>query len=163
MKTAIIGNSGSGKSTLARQLAASSGAAVLDLDTVYWLPGQAVERPSAERVALVREFCQSNPSWIVEGCYADLIEAALPFGPELIFLDPGLDVCLARCRSRPFEPHKFASKEDQDRHLAFLLEWVAGYYQRDDTMSLAAHRALFERYAGPKRRITEPDTRSAGA
>lgn len=163
MKAAIIGNSGSGKSTLARQLAASSGASVLDLDTVYWLPGQAVERPSAERLALVQDFCQSHASWIVEGCYADLIEAALLFGPELIFLDPGVEVCQAHCRNRPFEPHKFASKEDQDRHLAFLLEWVAGYYQRDDTMSLAAHRALFERYAGPKRRITEPDTGSARA
>lgn len=163
MKAAIIGNSGSGKSTLARQLAASTDAAVLDLDTVYWQPGQAVERPPGERVALVRDFCRSHPSWIVEGCYADLIEAALPFGPELIFLDPGIEACQAHCRNRPFEPHKFASKEEQDRHLAFLLEWVEGYYQRDDTMSLVAHRALFERYAGPKRRITESDTRSARA
>ena len=135
---------------------------MLDLDTVYWLPGQAVERPSAERVALVRDFCQSNPPWIVEGCYADLIEAALPFGPELIFLDPGVEVCQAHCRNRPFESHKFATKEDQDRHLAFLLGWVEGYYERDDTMSLAAHRGMFEGYAGPKRRITEPDTPSSG-
>jgi adenylate kinase family enzyme len=36
MRIAVIGNSGSGKSTLARSLAASSGAPVLDLDTVAW-------------------------------------------------------------------------------------------------------------------------------
>jgi adenylate kinase family enzyme len=163
VKVAIIGNSGSGKTTLARRLAADTGAAVLDLDTIYWEPDRAVERPAAARLQDVVDFCRRHEAWIVEGCYADLIEAALPFGPALILLDPGLETCRARCRNRPLEPHKFASKEEQDRHLAFLLEWVAGYYHRQDTMSLPAHLALFEGYAGPKRRITESDPRSARA
>ncbi len=40
MRIAILGNSGSGKSTLARRLAAEAFAAVLDLDTVAWEPGE---------------------------------------------------------------------------------------------------------------------------
>src|SRR5262249_49343741 len=40
MRIAIIGNSGSGKSTLAQWLAERTGASLLDLDTVAWVPGQ---------------------------------------------------------------------------------------------------------------------------
>jgi hypothetical protein len=59
----------------------------LDLDTIAWERG---------KVALGEE-------WIAERCYADLIEATLPFEPELVFLDSGREVCLAHCRSRPSE------------------------------------------------------------
>lgn len=152
MKVAIVGNSGSGKSTLARSLAAGRSIAVLDLDLVFWNPGP-VERPSAERVAEVQRFCRGHDSWIIEGCYADLIEASFPWCPELIFLDPGRDVCVANCRRRPHEPHKYPTKEEQDQRLDFLIEWVADYYERDGLMSHRAHQALFDRYPGPKRRV----------
>ena len=155
MKIAILGNSGSGKSTLARHLAAGRGLPVLDLDLVFWLPGQPVERPAEERAAEVEHFCRQHDSWIIEGCYADLIEASFPWQPELVFLDPGRETCLANCRNRPHEPHKYATKEDQDARLAFLLQWVADYYERDGLMSHREHEALFDRYPGPKRRITE--------
>lgn len=154
MRVAIIGNSGSGKSTLARQLATRFGAATLDLDTVAWEPGEvAVARPPADAVADVRSFCEVHDAWIVEGCYAALVEAVLPYAPSLLFLDPGVEVCLAHCQSRPWEPHKYPSKAAQDEKLAFLLDWVRAYYTRDDALSLAAHEALFHRYAGPKQRL----------
>lgn len=139
---------------LARALAAGSSAEVLDLDLVFWDPGP-VERPSAKRIAEVRNFCGQHESWIIEGCYADLIEASFPWMPELIFMDPGKEVCISNCKRRPHEPHKYSTKEEQDENLAFLLGWVADYYERDGLMSFQTHNALFQQYEGPKRRITE--------
>jgi adenylate kinase family enzyme len=159
MQVAIIGNSGSGKSTLAQQLASQHELAMLDLDTVAWVPGQvAVPRSPAEAVADVQAFCDAHEHWVVEGCYASLIKATLSYAPVLLFLEPGVAACQANCRSRPWEPHKYASKQEQDEKLAFLLEWVAAYYTRTGDLSLAAHRTLFDAYTGPKQQLTErPD------
>jgi adenylate kinase family enzyme len=157
MRIAIVGNSGSGKSTLAQRLAAGSGAAILDLDTVAWEPGQiAVPRDPAAAAAEVRAFCAAHDDWVVEGCYSSLVAATLAFEPLLIFLDPGLEQCIANCRARPWEPHKYASREEQDARLEFLLSWVADYHSRDGDMSLAGHQALFDAYTGPRRHLREP-------
>jgi len=156
MKVAIIGNSGSGKTTLARALAADRPIAILDLDLVFWQPGTAIERPSADRIADVERFCREHDSWIIEGCYADLVAATLPWHPELVFMDPGRDTCIANCRRRSHEPHKYQTPEEQDQRLEFLLAWVADYYRRDGLMSHRAHQALFDGYRGPKRRISDP-------
>ena len=153
MRIAILGNAGSGKSTLARRLAAEANAPTLDLDTVAWQPNQiAVARPDAEALAEVEKFCSGN-DWIVEGCYAHLIAASLQHQPELIFLNPGVAACQQHCRDRPWETHKYASPAEQDAKLPFLLEWVEEYYRRDGSMSLQAHRALFDSYEGPKREV----------
>jgi adenylate kinase family enzyme len=157
LRVAILGNSGSGKSTVAKWLAAHAGAAMLDLDTVAWEPDQIVVARSAEAASVdVRTFCRANEHWVVEGCYAALVEAALEFDPLLLFMNPGEAQCLAHCRARPWEPHKYASRQEQDERLAFLLKWVSEYYTRDGDMSLVRHRECFERYAGPKQEITVP-------
>ena len=151
MRVAILGNSGSGKSALAAALGAVGRTPCLDLDTIAWEPGQsAVPRNEAFARDDVLAFCGSNPNWVVEGCYTTLIEAALEFTPRLVFLNPGLEVCLANCRSRPWEPHKYGSKQEQDKSLQFLLSWVADYYNRAGPLSLQAHRNCFDAYAGPK-------------
>lgn len=152
----IIGNSGSGKSTLARRLAAP-GQPVLDLDTIVWEPGQiAVPRPPEAVHADLDRFCAEHAAWIVEGCYGALAERLLAQGPEpeLIFLNPGEAACLRNCRARPWEPHKYASKEAQDGKLELLLAWVSDYYRREGDASLARHRAIFDGYGGPKRELT---------
>lgn len=155
MRIAVIGNSGSGKSTLARSLAAPSNAPVLDLDTVAWEPGQiAVARSPEAARSDVRAFCSSHEHWVVEGCYASLVNVALEFSPRLLFLNPGEEQCLANCRSRPWESHKYASKKEQDERLAFLLSWVSEYYRREGEMSLAGHRACFDAYSGAKEELT---------
>lgn len=155
MRIAILGNSGSGKSTLARWLAARAGAPLLDLDTVAWEPNQiAVPRPVESAMTDVRHFCSTNDRWIVEGCYAGLIGAALERSPLLLFLNPGEAQCVANCQSRPWEAHKYSSKAEQDQHLAFLLTWVKEYYSRAGDMSLAGHRACFDAYVGPKVELT---------
>jgi adenylate kinase family enzyme len=157
MRVAIIGNSGSGKSTLAGQLCANHVAHTLDLDTIAWEPAQIpVPRDADLALSDLRRFCESHEHWIVEGCYGNLIEASLAYGPELIFLNPGLERCLSNCRARPWEEHKYSSKQEQDSKLAFLLQWVTDYYTRDGEMSLGAHKDLFEHYRGHKRMLTEP-------
>jgi adenylate kinase family enzyme len=154
MRIAIVGNSGSGKSTLARWLAERTGAALLDLDTVAWVPGQiAVPRALEDAENEVRAFCSRHKHWVVEGCYANLIHAALAFSPRLLFLNPGEEQCAANCRARPWEPHKYRSKDEQDTRLPFLLSWVGEYYRRGGEMSLAGHLSCFENYVGPKREL----------
>lgn len=152
MRVVIVGNSGSGKSWKARELAQQHQLAHLDLDTIYFVPGLiAVARPMDDVLADLRAFIDANPAWVIEGCYGDVAEAALPFCSELLFMNPGQDVCLANNGKRPWEPHKYASKEQQDGMLPFLLDWVGKYYERSDTCSYAFHRRVFDAFSGAKR------------
>lgn len=154
-RIAILGNSGSGKSTLARWLSTGSGAALLDLDLVAWEPGQiAVPRPRHLAEQAVRDFCTSHDRWILEGCYADLVQVALEFRPLLLFMNPGEEQCLQNCRSRPFEPHKYAAPEEQMERLPFLLDWVRAYPTRAGPMGFQAHRACVDGYDGRKHEVT---------
>lgn len=157
MRVTVIGNSGAGKSTLAGRLAERFDLVPLDLDTVAWVPGKvAVPRAHGVAVAELEGFCASGPRWVVEGCYAGLAGVTLGFAPLLVFLEPGAGACLENCRRRPWEPHKYTSKAEQDARLEFLLAWVGDYYTRDDDRSLAAHQSLFERYTGPKLKVETP-------
>lgn len=155
MRLLIMGNSGSGKSYKARALAAQHGLVHLDLDTIVWEPGQiAVPRTPGQVRAELLAFVNGNDAWVAEGCYGDLVEAALPFCSELVFMNPGRAVCLENNRRRPWEPHKYASMEAQQSKLHFLLEWVSGYYERDDGMSYACHRRVFDGFDGNKTEVT---------
>ncbi len=71
MRIAVIGFSGSGKSTLANRLGALTGAPVLHLDTVQFLPDWEI-RPLEEKQALVRDFMDSHFAWIIDGNYTKL-------------------------------------------------------------------------------------------
>ncbi len=158
MNVLMFGNSGSGKTTLAKRLAARHGIAHLDLDSIVWEPGQiAVQRPQAATLADLRGFIDTHPHWVVEGCYGELVQAAAANASLLLFLNPGRDTCLAHNQARPWEPHKYASKAEQDAMLDNLQAWVAGYYTRNDDWSLAAHRRIFDAHAGDKRELTSPD------
>lgn len=148
----MFGNSGSGKSTYARALAARHGFTHLDLDSIVWEPGQiAVPRAADAVQAELHAFLGSYPQWVVEGCYGDLVEIAATQCDELVFLNPGLEVCLANNRRREWEPHKYGSREQQDSMLDVLQAWVASYYTRDDAWSYRAHRRLFDAHVGRKR------------
>jgi adenylate kinase family enzyme len=146
----IYGNSGSGKTTMAREVARALGVEHLDLDLIAWdAPGE--RRSPAASVAMLEAYFAQHDGWVVEGCYGDLVEAALPYCTELRFLNPGVEGCVANCRARPWEPEKYASLEEQDRRLAFLLDWVRQYDTRTDEYSLARHRAIFDGFTGAKR------------
>ncbi len=154
LRIASLGNSGSGKSTLASALSRAANLPILDLDTVAWEPEQvAVPRSTDLACQDVQAFCQRNKGWVVEGCYTALIQAALEHGAKLILLNPGPEACLSNCQSRPWETHKYASKEEQDANLPFLLSWVSGYYSRRDAMSWEAHLKCFNAFGGSKLEI----------
>jgi adenylate kinase family enzyme len=157
VKTIVFGNSGSGKSTYARALAVRHGISHLDLDSIVWEPGKiAVQRPKGAIEASLRDFLDGNLSWVMEGCYGELVQMASSCCTQLVFLNPGLEVCLANNRNRSWEPQKYTSRERQDSMLATLQAWVAAYYQRDDHWSYNAHRRLFEAFDGSKVEYLEP-------
>lgn len=101
-------------------------------------------------------FISENESWIIEGCYSDIIDSILTECEELIFLNLGVDVCVAHCRARPWEPEKFCSKEEQDKNLNNLIEWASSYETRCDEYGLGRHWALYESFNGKKREFTHP-------
>lgn len=162
MRLLVIGNSGSGKSTLARRMSQAEGLPLLDLDAIVWEPGRiAVQRPMADVCLDLDSFLDANDRWVVEGCYGDLAAHAAPRCTRLLFLNPGIEACVAHNNRRPWEPHKYASKDAQDAILDTLQHWVRGYGERDDAWSLRAHRALLDGHAGDKRELVDPAAISA--
>ncbi|MES2124949.1 MAG: AAA family ATPase [Gemmatimonadota bacterium] len=148
----VFGNSGSGKSTWAIAQSALLGCAHLDLDTVAWEPALSppTRRSLQESQSRIDTFVSANEQWVIEGCYADLLTHAARSATEVIFLNPGVDICIANARQRPWEPHKYSSPAAQERNLEMLLEWIRQYEVRTDEFSLLAHRELFSRFAGAK-------------
>ncbi len=154
MRVLVFGNSGAGKSHFARALSAAHGLAHLDLDSIVWEPGQiAVARPADQVRRDLLQFFDAQPAWVAEGAYGDLVEQALPYCSELIFINPGEQACLRNNARRPWEPHKYASMEEQQRMLPMLTGWVSQYYQRSDPCSYAWHRRVFDAYPGNKREV----------
>ncbi len=156
MRIIIFGNSGAGKSTLAREIKLRKEVPVLSLDDVAFA-SEAVRRPVEESLAEVRTFIRQHSSWVIEGCYASLIGPVLDDAEALVFLNPGVEQCVQNCLSRPWEPDKFASLEDQNRYLEPLIAWVREYEIRTDEFGLQSHRELIERFAGPKVEFTNHD------
>lgn len=159
MRVCVLGNSGSGKSTYAKRLRAR----VLELDSIYWEPHQiAVARPAENVRADLDAFIATNDEWVIEGCYADLIEIAARACDELVFLNPGVEACVANARRRPFEAHKYDRPEDQEKMLAFLIDWIRAYPERDDTTGYREHRRVFDAFGGRKREVVNLAELSSG-
>lgn len=150
----ILGNSGSGKTSLAKRICAQTGCQHLDLDDVAWKAADAPVRESFEiSSAAIDEFVARHSRWVIEGCYSSLIAHAAKHATQFYFLNIGVDACIENCRSRPWEPEKYPSKEAQDENLAVLIDWVESYGTRKDEFSLQEHRRVFENFDGPKSEI----------
>lgn len=149
-KIIIFGNSGSGKSTLAGKLAAT-GLSHLDLDTLAWnMNPEPVRKPLAESEKAIIEFIDNNNAWVIEGCYGDLIEMAISYSTEIIYMNLSPALCINNAKNRPWEPHKYESKQAQDKNLEMLIDWIAQYPKRVDTFSQVAHEKLYSQYLGKK-------------
>jgi hypothetical protein len=71
-----------------------------------------------------------------------------------------LDVesCIGNAKNRPWEPHKYPSKEAQDKNLSMLLNWISQYPEREDTFSKVAHENLYSGFKGSKRVVTKNES-----
>ena len=148
-KILIFGNSGAGKSTLAARLSSEYAIPHLDLGSVGWA-SPAIRKEFIESKAEIETFMAQHDRWVIEGCYGSLLEVVAPCCTEMHFLNPGIEACLANNLRRPWEPHKYPSKEAQDKNLDMLQAWVKEYASRDDEYSLQYHEKIFSGYKGKK-------------
>ena len=148
----VYGNSGSGKTTTARRLCRQLNLPHLDLDTIAWQTSGA-RKPVEESVEVLDRFIKAHDGWVIEGSYSSLVEAALPWCTELLFLNPGMGACARNARFRPWEPHKYATIEGQAEGINTLITWIKLYQTRDDEFSFARHRAIFDGFAGKKSQV----------
>ena len=92
--------------------------------------------PLEQSFATIDVFVTSNPNWVLEGCYADLLGKVSDVATQMLFLNPGVETCIENYRNRPWEPHKYESRQAQDKNLEMLIEWVSQYPHRTDEFSL---------------------------
>ena len=149
-KVVLFGNSGSGKSTLAKKMMKDFGLAHLDLDTLAWKEGPSERRELELSKIGINRFLGEYESWVIEGCYADLLQIVALSATKLIFLNPEIEVCVKNCRSRPWEQHKYNSFEEQNENLSMLIDWVRQYEMRGDEFSFSSHQALYDNFDGEK-------------
>ncbi len=154
-KVLVFGNSASGKSTLAKQLASTENLAHLDLDLLAWQATNPPTRtPLTESTQAIEHFMQQHHSWVIEGCYSDLLAIAEQESTDVIFMNLAVADCITNAKNRPWEPHKYESKALQDANLNMLIEWISQYELRDDTFSKAAHLDFYQNYSGNKKCLT---------
>jgi len=151
-KIMIFGNSGSGKSTLAKECAEKYKLSHLDLDILAWEnTNPPTRKPLSDSICEIGQFIEKNESWVIEGCYSDLLGVVIEKTNEIIFLNPGIETCISNCRNRPWEPHKYNTKEEQDNNLEMLLSWIKQYPDRNNNeCSLSSHQRLFNEFSGKK-------------
>jgi len=154
-KIFIFGNSGSGKSTLAKRLSSQQALTYLDLDNIAWQSANPPQRATLDAsLKQLNDFMAQNSAWIIEGCYGDIISSAIEQADGVIFMDLPVEHCIENAKSRPFEPHKYASKQAQDDNLDLLLSWIANYTDRDDWSGYHYHNRLFKECTILKQRIS---------
>ncbi len=158
-KILIFGNSGSGKTTLAKKLAKSNNLSHLDLDTVAWMPSVKPERaPISESQSKLIEFMKESDNWVIEGCYTNLLELVCHDASEIIFMNLSVNQCIENSKTRPWEPHKYESKEAQDKNLEMLINWIRDYTIREDVFSYKSHMGFYEKFSGRKTMYTSNET-----
>ena len=155
-KVLVFGNSGSGKSTYAKKLSLNENLVHLDLDTVAFKKDNPIQRkPLQESIAEIQEIINQHDAWVIEGCYGDLMKGLFEYANEVVFLNLPKALCQNNAKNRPWEPHKYESKAAQDKNLPMLLDWIVGYYERDDTFSFACHNELYQSFSGKKQEIID--------
>lgn len=102
----------------------------------------------------IKIFLNKNIKWVIEGCYSDLLHIVIKESNKVIFLNSGIETCITNCNSRPWEPHKYASIEEQNKNIEMLINWVSEYSTRNDEFSFNSHSKLYKEYSGEKEEFT---------
>ncbi len=108
MRIVLMGNAGAGKTALAKALVDLQPAPRLSLDEVSFSEGTE-RRAVSESWDQSQTFVAGNAHRVVEDCCSTLIEPLLPYCDVLVFLNPGVETCVAHCYSRLWEKEKFGS------------------------------------------------------
>jgi adenylate kinase family enzyme len=143
----IIGNCGSGKSWLALKLGSNLSLPTYHLDNLHWEPDQpGVPRDKQVAFQDARTIATS-PTWLIEGVFGWLAEAALDRATALVWIDLPVPECLKNIQTR--------GPQNGENRTAFeaLLAWTADYEQRSTSTGYAAHRDLYTRFSGAKFRL----------
>lgn len=111
--------------------------------------------PIDKSEARIKTFLEQNERWVIEGCYTDLLELVASEASEAIFMNLSVEQCLVNARNRPWEPHKYESKEAQDSNLDMLLSWIKDYKTRSDSFSYESHQQFYDSFQGKKCVFTE--------
>lgn len=150
-KLLIFGNSGSGKSSLAKHISSTENLAYLDLDSFAWLDTEPPQRMSLDDTFNeLQKFIRKNKSWVIEGCYTDLLDLLSSHANEIIYLNLPIDLCVKNAKNRPWEPHKYESMEAQNENLSMLLDWIKQYETREDVFSKKSHLKFYHDFSGKK-------------
>ncbi len=110
--------------------------------------------PLNESKIKIDNFLANNGSWVVEGCYSDLLSMVIKEAQEVVFLNLPISECISNAKKRPWEPHKYPSKKAQDQNLEMLIDWIAQYELRTDSFSKKSHCALYDGFQGKKTMYT---------
>jgi adenylate kinase family enzyme len=86
MRILIIGYAGSGKSTLAKKLGKHYNINVLHLDNVAF-NSDFTNKKDEEMTSLVKEFLDSNSSWVIDGNYTRICPEKFELADQIIFLN----------------------------------------------------------------------------
>jgi len=147
----ILGNSGAGKTWLANMLAQRFKAAVIELDSLHWMPGGFNQRrPPDEAKSAVRN-AAAQDAWIIEGVFGWLAREALSRTTILVWLVIPEDECVGNLRNRPIK-----SGEDQESRSA-LLQWCSEYKTRMNANSYSGHLDIYEGFVGEKHLLRTRD------
>ena len=144
----VIGNSGSGKTTFARGLAERLGRPHLDLDAVAFSDQADTRRPVEASVELLTATLGFDARPVIEGCYADLVQALADADDHLVWLDLPVAACIDNARARPWEPHKWPNADAQDAFLPRLIAFIEGYPTDPAPTGRPAHAQLFSDFPG---------------
>ena len=139
---------------LAASLTDQLGCVHVELDRYVFVDQAGRRRELSESVGLIRQKIGSACA-VIEGCYADLMQALATEQDHLIWLDIPVEQCIENARNRQWEAHKWASRESQEDFLPRLLDFIAGYSGDDSPTGRPGHAKLFGTFPGTTERRTE--------
>lgn len=152
-KILILGNSGSGKSYAAKRLSEFSGIPATHLDKIFWEPGGCNIKRSRDLVRRDLDQAKDCDSWIIEGCFGDLIKYCAPVADLLLFLDLPWHECESNLKARGYEPEKWSDQDLGRRQFSDLLTWASGYWSRNDKFSRSYHSDIYDSHSTAKVRL----------
>jgi adenylate kinase family enzyme len=90
----IIGSAGAGKTTLARYISQQCALPLIHLDQEFWRPGWASTPGELWKQRIAQIITQ--PAWIIDGYYHDILEETCRAADTIIFLDLSHRLCTYR-------------------------------------------------------------------